>query len=102
MFAAQPRPAMIEKVIGLLDKLVARGQVPDPIMRNNGFGSPRHIINIDIGDFKADAALGAQLIGKICSMISDLPEPDRQLPKLIKRFKKKFGTDIKHVAVQLF
>jgi len=94
--------AMIEKVIGLLDKLVARGQVPDPIMRNNGFGSTCHIINIDIGDFKADAALGAQLIGKICSMISDLPEPDRQLPKLIKRFKKKFGTDIKHVAVQLF
>ena len=94
--------SMIEKVIGLLDKLVARGQVPEPVMRNNGFGSTCHIINIDIGDFKADAVLGAQLIGKICQMISDLPEPDRQLPKLIKRFKKKFGTDIKHVAVQLF
>ena len=35
-------------------------------------------------------------------MIAALPEPDRQIPKLIKRFKKKIGIDIPHVAVQLY
>ena len=30
---------LIDKVISLLDKLVSRGQIPDPVPRNNGFGS---------------------------------------------------------------
>jgi len=92
---------MIDKVISLLDKLVAKGQIPDPVSRNNGFGSTCHVINIDIGDFRQDAILGAQIVSKLMDMISALPEPDRQISKLLKKFRKKSGTEITHIAVQL-
>ena len=34
---------LIDKVISLLDKLVSRGQIPDPVPRNNGFGSTKSL-----------------------------------------------------------